>query len=99
MGHRSKYSFKYFASASDDRSVIIWSVDNVGLYIYFSAIQLFIYLFIQGIPLKILNGHTNYIYCVNFNPQSNLIASGSFDETVKIWDVINGNLLKLFYHL
>ncbi len=24
-----------------------------------------------------LKGHTNYVFCVNFNPQSNLIVSGS----------------------
>ena len=33
--------------------------------------------------VKILKGHTNYVFCVNFNPQSTLIASGSFDETVR----------------
>jgi COMPASS component SWD3 len=37
--------------------------------------------------LKTLTGHQNYILCVNYNPQSNLIVSGSFDESVRIWDV------------
>lgn len=32
--------------------------------------------------------------CVNFNPQSNLIVSGSFDETVRIWDVKTGRCIK-----
>jgi len=39
---------------------------------------------------KKYSGHTNYVFCVNYNPQSTLIASGSFDETVKIWDAKTG---------
>ena len=44
----------------------------------------------QGQVIKTLTGHTNYVFCVNYNPQSNLIVSGSFDESVKIWDVKSG---------
>ena len=29
-----------------------------------------------------LQGHTSYVFNCSFNPQSNLIVSGSFDETV-----------------
>jgi COMPASS component SWD3 len=32
--------------------------------------------------LKTLVGHTNHVFCVNFNPQSNLIASGSVRKLV-----------------
>jgi len=49
---------------------------------------------LQHKALKTLRGHTNYVFCVNFNPQSNLIVSGSFDETVRIWDVKQGRLLR-----
>lgn len=31
----------------------------------------------QGKCLKTLKGHSNYVFCCNFNPQSNLIVSGS----------------------
>lgn len=34
------------------------------------------------------------MFCVSYNPQSNLIVSGSFDESVKIWDVRRGVCLK-----
>jgi hypothetical protein len=44
--------------------------------------------------IKTLRGHTNFVFCVNFNPQSTLIVSGSFDETVKLWDVKTGKCLK-----
>jgi len=35
-------------------------------------------------------GHSNFCFSVNFNPQGNLLVSGSFDETVKVWDVRTG---------
>ena len=35
----------------------------------------------QGKCLKTLKGHSNYVFCCNFNPQSNLIVSGS----VSVW--------------
>lgn len=40
--------------------------------------------------MKVLHGHTNFVFCVNYNPQSNLLASGGFDETVRVWDVARG---------
>lgn len=35
------------------------------------------FVFLQGKCLKTLKGHSNYVFCCNFNPQSNLIVSGS----------------------
>jgi len=32
-------------------------------------------------------GHSNFCFSVNFNSQGNLLVSGSFDETVEVWDV------------
>lgn len=39
---------------------------------------------------KILRDHTNYVFCVNWSPQSNLLVSGSFDESIRMWDVARG---------
>ncbi|KAF5306110.1 hypothetical protein FQA39_LY09088 [Lamprigera yunnana] len=44
--------------------------------------------------LKTLKGHSNYVFCCNFNPQSNLIVSESFDESARIWDVRTEKYLK-----
>lgn len=30
--------------------------------------------------MKTLKGHSNYVFCCNFNPQSNLIVSGSVSD-------------------
>lgn len=35
----------------------------------------------------ILKGHTHQIRCVRFSPDSALLASGSSDHTIRIWDV------------
>lgn len=38
----------------------------------------------QGKCLKTLKGHSNYVFCCNFNPQSNLIVSGSVSQREQI---------------
>lgn len=44
---------------------------------------------------KTLHGHTNLVFCVNFNPRSNLLVSGGYDETVRVWDVARGRSMKV----
>jgi WD40 repeat protein len=57
---------------------------------------LIIYLqeFHTGKCLRILEGHTNWIYAVAFSTDSQTLASGSHDETIKLWDVKTGKSLK-----
>ncbi len=38
-------------------------------------------------------GHSNFVISVAFSPNGRILASGSFDETVKMWDVENGQEL------
>ncbi|KAF8761299.1 WD domain, G-beta repeat [Rhizoctonia solani] len=37
--------------------------------------------------------HGNYVFSVAFSPNGRYVASGSFDETMCIWDAENGNLM------
>ncbi|MGO9463319.1 MAG: WD40 repeat domain-containing protein, partial [Isosphaeraceae bacterium] len=39
-----------------------------------------------------LRGHTNSIYALAFSPDGKTLASGSMDQTVKLWDVESGDL-------
>jgi WD40 repeat protein/serine/threonine protein kinase/DNA-binding XRE family transcriptional regulator len=38
-------------------------------------------------PRFILQGHSNAIHNFNFSPDSRLLASASFDSTIKIWEI------------
>ena len=44
--------------------------------------------------MSTLEGHKHWVFCANFNPASNLIASGSFDESVRMWDVRSNRCLQ-----
>src|SRR5260370_1063316 len=38
-----------------------------------------------------LDGHTEAVMPVAFSPDGETLASGSFDNTIKLWDVADGN--------
>jgi len=42
-----------------------------------------------------LSGHDGYdINSVSYSPDGKFIASGSYDRTIKIWNPVNGELLR-----
>lgn len=44
-----------------------------------------------GEEIHSLEGHKNVVYAIAFNnPYGNLIATGSFDKTCKLWDAETG---------
>ena len=83
------FDSELIASASDDKTVRIWSVEAVCMTPFIKVPQAN-YGPPQGKSLKTLHGHTNFVFCVNFNAASNLLVSGGFDETVRLWDVAQG---------
>jgi serine/threonine protein kinase/WD40 repeat protein len=44
----------------------------------------------------LLGDQNDYISDINFSPDGQLIASGSFDQSVSVWEVSTGNLLYTF---
>ena len=42
----------------------------------------------------ILKGHEDYIGCLSYSPDSRIIASGSKDQTIRLWDVKTGKHIR-----
>jgi WD40 repeat protein len=47
-------------------------------------------------PLKTLTGHTSCVIALKFIANGNLLASGSADYTIKIWELEKGEVIKNF---
>ena len=45
---------------------------------------------VGGRQMRTLTGHSDIVFSVVFSPDGNLIASGSWDTLVKIWDTETG---------
>ena len=43
---------------------------------------------------KVLSGHTRSAQSVSFSPDGRTLASGSFDNTIRLWDVVSGKELQ-----
>jgi WD40 repeat protein len=41
---------------------------------------------------RTLHAHSHFVSCVSFSPNGNILASASYDKTVKLWDPVNGQL-------
>jgi WD40 repeat protein len=47
----------------------------------------------QGDPLK---GHTDYVSAIAFSPSGQTLLSGSWDQTIKVWNAQTGELIRTF---
>jgi WD40 repeat protein len=45
----------------------------------------------NGSPIKRIMGHDSYVISIMFSPDSKQIASTSDDESIRIFEVSNGN--------
>ncbi|MCD4656879.1 MAG: WD40 repeat domain-containing protein [Planctomycetes bacterium] len=43
-----------------------------------------------SLPIRTLEGHNGSVWSVSFSPDGKIIASGSYDDTIKLWDVSSG---------
>ncbi|KAF4449459.1 WD repeat-containing [Fusarium albosuccineum] len=75
------------ATGSDDKAIRLW--DRVTGRPKTSARRTE-----AGQEMAPLKGHHNYIHCLAFSPKGNILASGSYDEAVFLWDVRAGRLMR-----
>jgi len=48
-------------------------------------------------PTHILEGHSGGVLSLDFSPDGDLLASGSIDNTLRLWTVEDGSLLRTMY--
>ena len=49
---------------------------------------------ISGKEVKTLRGHSDDVNSLSYSPDGKYLASGSWDNTIKIWDVLTGERVK-----
>jgi len=45
-------------------------------------------------PIETLTGHSNLVWSVNYSPDGKYLASGSGDNSIKIWEPTTGNCIR-----
>ncbi|MEV6105924.1 WD40 repeat domain-containing protein [Streptomyces sp. NPDC051940] len=48
----------------------------------------------EGFEEHVLHGHSGTVRSAAFSPDGSLVATGSYDSTVRIWDAVTGQLLQ-----
>jgi WD40 repeat protein len=78
---------RYLASGSNDRTIRIWQIDS-SERVESERVKL------TEPCLKSLPGHSEVIKSLRYSPDGQILASGSHDQTAKLWNVATGQCLK-----
>ena len=70
----------WIAAGSMSGEIAVWEITGDGL----------------GQRVKRLTGHEGRVDSLDFSPSGTLLLSGAWDQTVRLWDVVEGRLLATF---
>ncbi len=76
--HRFKGSYRSIAVSKDGN--LLCAGSNIGAIVVWSLKE-------EGVPKRILTGHTNKVLCLTISRNGKLLASASKDKTAIIWDL------------
>ena len=79
-------SGEYIATGSSDWTIEVWKVPDI---VSLEPSDF-------GDPLWILKGHAGTVTAVAFSPSGKILASGSVDQRVRLWDLTTGQHLHTF---
>jgi len=52
---------------------------------------------VTGVHMSVLSEHTDYVGSLAFSVDGTFLVSGSYDKTIKLWDVQTGGAVKTFH--
>lgn len=89
----------YLSTASDDRTALVFATDPLVDAVTHAdddpeSTSRPPRAHTSAAPLRTLTGHTAPVLSVAFGPRSNLLVTGSFDESAIVWDVRRGRALR-----
>ena len=89
-----------FSDYTDGINSVVWSPPPEGKYIATGGYDKLVLIRdpFQTSLVNKLQGHIDAVKSVSWSPNGKFIASASLDNTVKIWDVSNANMIHSFPH-
>ena len=83
---------QYISTQNEDTFVLdIWDVLNTLQTPVFDVKSMKF----KCVPMLSLVGHTDEVHCVEFISTERLILSGGADKSVRLWNMIDGNCLRI----
>ena len=76
------------ASSSYDQTIKIWDITNIDAHRRHKTLST------QHSSLSTLKGHIGFVFSVSCSPNGLLLASGSADSTIKLWNIETGECFK-----
>lgn len=76
--------FLYDLEFSPDGSKLAVAT-TLGIWIYDTT---------NGNELTLLTGHTHYVISLSFNSDGRILASSSYDDTIRLWDMDTGKFMR-----